>query len=674
LANDHDEAVRLTNVASQLGFDMNQLVLTLTNMTTMRFDALGVQVTGFQRKVEGLTEAGHSAEDAFRLAFLEQAEEQIERIGSIADTTAGKINIIESAWKDLLDTLKLGTIDALGPLIDELASATIAGGDAARAASDFSKAAGDQDEQIAAVGALRDALEDLDSFLGVGIGLFSGVALDRATDSFLELAGEAAAAGTTLEEQEQILRDLGFVVEDGTVILGGYAVGWNQIEESVNRVRFDKVMTDAADALRLVFDPLADVAAANAEALGDLQAQVEAIEFKELLADVGLSKDEFTKLAAEIGGAAEATAFLKVQAAGVPGLLRDIADITDELGEQLAEQLEDRADLFVDFQDEITDIAFREAERRSDIEASSEERRTEIVERHGERRARDEEDWARSRLRQQQRLQRDIDGVNKDTADRAIELREDTDQRLEELERDHLDRIADIIRDADLALEDAASRLDAAAIVSIQRQRKAALQDERDEYADQRDEIGRELQQRLEEERDAAAERIAEMQAFHAERQRIEAEDRQIRLDRQAQDHEAQLAALDAQHTQRLNQIMLDAAAERMIREEQYGIDRTQLVDNLQNRADDHQKWMDDILEEEAAWWEARMDLVPDPARGGDIPLHLLQNVASTVPATTTNIAAGAITIPVTAADGQSPAAVAENVAEVLEGVFGMFQ
>ena len=348
--------------------------------------------------------------------------------------------------------------------------------------------------------------------------------------------------------------------------------------------------------------------------------------------------------------------------------------VLEGLDERIAERLQDRADLFVDFQDELTQISFTEAERRSDIEASSEERRTEIVERHGERRARDEEDWARSRLRQQQRLQRDIDGVNEDTADRAIELREDTDQRLEELERDHLGRIADIISNADLALEDAAARLDAAAIVSIQRQRKAALQDERDEYADQRDEIGRELQQRLEEERDAAAERIAEMQAFHAERQRIEAEDRQIRLDRQAQDHEAQLAALDAQHTQRLNQIMLDAAAERMIREEQYGIDRTQLVDNLQNRADDHQKWMDDILEEEEAWWAARLDLIPDPARGGDIPLHLLQNVASTVPTTTTNIAAGAITIPVTAADGQSPAAVAENVAEVLEGVFGMFQ
>ena len=41
LAKSHDEVVRLTSVAGSLGMNMNQLVLTLTNKTTMRFDALG---------------------------------------------------------------------------------------------------------------------------------------------------------------------------------------------------------------------------------------------------------------------------------------------------------------------------------------------------------------------------------------------------------------------------------------------------------------------------------------------------------------------------------------------------------------------------------------------------------------------------------------------------------
>jgi hypothetical protein len=81
LAKTHAEAVRLAKVAGGLGMNMNQLVLTLTNQTTMRFDALGVSVDGFQAKVDALKAAGMSANDAFKAAFLQQAEEQLARVG-----------------------------------------------------------------------------------------------------------------------------------------------------------------------------------------------------------------------------------------------------------------------------------------------------------------------------------------------------------------------------------------------------------------------------------------------------------------------------------------------------------------------------------------------------------------------------------------------------------------
>ncbi|MHC4240726.1 MAG: hypothetical protein ACYSUC_13445, partial [Planctomycetota bacterium] len=250
----------------------------------------------------------------------------------------------------------------------------------------------------------------------------------------------------------------------------------------------------------------------NSEEMEKLAEAVEKLDLRDLLDTAGLTSDEFTRMALAMGGADEALQHIKDNIDTFEAA-RQLDDILEDLDETIAERLGERVDLFVDFQDTLTQINFREAERRSDVEASSEERRTEIVERHGERRARDEEDWARSRLRQQQRLQRDIDGVNEDAAKRAVELRADTDRDLQELERDHLGRIADIIGDADLALEDAAGRLDAAAVVAITRQREKALKDERDDFAEQREEIGRELQQRLEEERAAAAERIAEMQA-----------------------------------------------------------------------------------------------------------------------------------------------------------------
>ena len=124
LADTHDEVVRLTRVAGALGMNMNQLVLTLTNQTTMRFDALGVSVEGFDEKVKALEASGLSAQEAFSEAFLQQAEEQIERVGDIADTSAGKIMQMESGFKNLGDAIKLSmadTMDVFAPAMATLA-------------------------------------------------------------------------------------------------------------------------------------------------------------------------------------------------------------------------------------------------------------------------------------------------------------------------------------------------------------------------------------------------------------------------------------------------------------------------------------------------------------------------------------------------------------------------
>lgn len=111
LAKSHDEVVRLSSVSSALGMDMNQLVLTLTNQTTMRFDALGVSVDGFDEKVKNLEASGMSAQDAFTEAFLQQAEEQIEKVGSAADTTEGSFQKFEAAIKNSTDRMKENIIE-----------------------------------------------------------------------------------------------------------------------------------------------------------------------------------------------------------------------------------------------------------------------------------------------------------------------------------------------------------------------------------------------------------------------------------------------------------------------------------------------------------------------------------------------------------------------------------
>lgn len=106
LAKSHDEVVRLTSVAGALKMNMNQLVLTLTNQTTMRFDALGVSVDGFQEKVKALEAAGMSANDAFKEAFLQQAEEQILKVGSAADSSIGAFQRMEAAQANYFNGLK----------------------------------------------------------------------------------------------------------------------------------------------------------------------------------------------------------------------------------------------------------------------------------------------------------------------------------------------------------------------------------------------------------------------------------------------------------------------------------------------------------------------------------------------------------------------------------------
>jgi hypothetical protein len=121
LAKTGDEAVRLAKVAGGLGMNMNQLVLTLTNQTTMRFDALGVSVDGFEEKVNQLKASGMSANAAFKEAFLQQAEAQLAKVGERADTTAGNFDRLAAAWGNWVDAVKQDMSGPVGDVVGWLA-------------------------------------------------------------------------------------------------------------------------------------------------------------------------------------------------------------------------------------------------------------------------------------------------------------------------------------------------------------------------------------------------------------------------------------------------------------------------------------------------------------------------------------------------------------------------
>lgn len=123
LAKSHDEVVRLTNVAGQLGMNMNQLVLTLTNQTTMRFDTLGVSVAGFEERVNALKRSGMSANEAFTEAFLQQAEAQLGTVGNAADSSVASFKKFEAAAANLKNELLQGLLPAIIPVVDGLTDA-----------------------------------------------------------------------------------------------------------------------------------------------------------------------------------------------------------------------------------------------------------------------------------------------------------------------------------------------------------------------------------------------------------------------------------------------------------------------------------------------------------------------------------------------------------------------
>lgn len=113
LAKSREEAVRLTSAAGQLNMDMNQLVLTLTNQTTMRFDALGISVDGFDEKVQALKDTGMDANAAFNEAFLQQAEEQIAKVGSVTDSSVASFMKLEAATSNLSNEIKQAFVPVL---------------------------------------------------------------------------------------------------------------------------------------------------------------------------------------------------------------------------------------------------------------------------------------------------------------------------------------------------------------------------------------------------------------------------------------------------------------------------------------------------------------------------------------------------------------------------------
>ena len=107
LAATSEETVRLASLVGKLGWDMNQVTLTLANQSTMRLDSLGLSVSDVTDRVDALKASGMSADQAFKFAILEAGEEKVKLLGDSADTTAGQLKILESNVANAGDAFKM---------------------------------------------------------------------------------------------------------------------------------------------------------------------------------------------------------------------------------------------------------------------------------------------------------------------------------------------------------------------------------------------------------------------------------------------------------------------------------------------------------------------------------------------------------------------------------------
>lgn len=217
LADNEDDVIRLATVVSELGWDMQQVILTFANNSTMRLDALGLSVEDVTAKAKAFEEQGFNADKAFDMAVLEAAEEKIGLVGSAAETAAGQYKILEANTKNLKDELSKLVNEALLPVVSGLNEQYDAAKDASLAlelglisVQDYNAAAlglaSSQEVQLEAQQRVTEALEEQRA---------EWAAIDEASESFdRNLKRVAETTQETGDQVEESAEQIAEAAED----------------------------------------------------------------------------------------------------------------------------------------------------------------------------------------------------------------------------------------------------------------------------------------------------------------------------------------------------------------------------------------------------------------------------------------------------------------------------
>ena len=116
LADNADQVVRLGAVAGVLNWDMQQVILTFANMSTMRLDALGLSVGEVTSKARELELQGMSSQEAFKEAVILAGEAQAALL-DVGDDAVRSMEQAQTGWENAKNNFKMGLVgiaDATG--------------------------------------------------------------------------------------------------------------------------------------------------------------------------------------------------------------------------------------------------------------------------------------------------------------------------------------------------------------------------------------------------------------------------------------------------------------------------------------------------------------------------------------------------------------------------------
>lgn len=157
-AKTHDQAVRLSSVSGQLGWNMQQLALTLANQSTARLDSLGLAIEDVDGRAKELEKQGYKTDEAFQLAIIEAGEEKLNLLGSAAETAAGKLAIMEANAANFADSFKASFSQEMIANLNSFSGGMF---EAEESSSKFGETLGKLVTNVSFLGFLRFAKEEL---------------------------------------------------------------------------------------------------------------------------------------------------------------------------------------------------------------------------------------------------------------------------------------------------------------------------------------------------------------------------------------------------------------------------------------------------------------------------------------------------------------------------------